>query len=319
MLAEEGGRTGNATESRAVAAGEITAPSLVARDVHKLCITPSDAHVSERASECGARSVWESCGTMIARLDRQVGGNDDEESRVKIHPNDCPGLPERSGAEISRRARANSTNGRASVQLTRTKRVFTLRSLLLGEGNLLGAGGRGRGRRVREQSADSRPRDEMRATARTECMTRRRGSGGGGPRGPLSGLSTHLRRRYTSNYLFPRAPSGWPSPSLLPPSRSRSRSRFPPCLAHTPALSHGWSSSLRLLSRPLPPSKSPLFIANGFRIMMPWVAPRPYSNTSCFLVRANLVPSPPTSSRARARTLFRPSRCRCAGLLLPAA
>jgi len=68
MLAEEGGRTGNATESRAVAAGEITAPSLVARDVHKLCITPSDAHVSERAGrsvsvgvvrdhDCTARSA----------------------------------------------------------------------------------------------------------------------------------------------------------------------------------------------------------------------------------------------------------------------
>lgn len=31
----------------ALAAGEITAPSLLARDVHKLCITASGAHMSE--------------------------------------------------------------------------------------------------------------------------------------------------------------------------------------------------------------------------------------------------------------------------------
>lgn len=38
---------GQVTPPRAaVAAGEITAPSLLARDVHKLCITPSGAHVN---------------------------------------------------------------------------------------------------------------------------------------------------------------------------------------------------------------------------------------------------------------------------------
>lgn len=39
---------GQVTPPRAaLAAGEITAPSLLARDVHKLCITASGAHVSE--------------------------------------------------------------------------------------------------------------------------------------------------------------------------------------------------------------------------------------------------------------------------------
>lgn len=39
---------GQVTPPRAaVAAGEITAPSLLARDVHKLCITPSGAHANE--------------------------------------------------------------------------------------------------------------------------------------------------------------------------------------------------------------------------------------------------------------------------------
>lgn len=39
---------GQVTPPRAaVAAGEITAPSLLARDVHKLCITPSGAHTNE--------------------------------------------------------------------------------------------------------------------------------------------------------------------------------------------------------------------------------------------------------------------------------
>jgi len=156
----------------------------------------------------------------------------------------------------------------------------------------------------------------MRATARTECMTPRRGDGGGcGPRGPLSGLSTHLRRRYTSNYLFPRAPSGWPSP---PPSRSR----FPPCLALAPRRYRSARRRRRCVSSSpaLPPSKSPLFIANGFRIMMPWVAAGPYSNTSCFLVRANLVPSPParfpSKLLAGARAPFRPSPAPARGVVI---
>jgi len=66
---------------------------------------------------------------------------------------------------------------------------------------------------------------------------------------------------------------------------------------------------------PSPRSKSPLFIANGFRIMMPWVAAGPYSNTSCFLVRTNSVPSPPSpscSARALARPLA-PSRAGARG------
>lgn len=54
---EEGGRTGNATESRALAAGEITAPSLLARDVHKLCITPSGAHVTYVLRTPGAETA----------------------------------------------------------------------------------------------------------------------------------------------------------------------------------------------------------------------------------------------------------------------
>lgn len=55
-----------------------------------------------------------------------------------------------------------------------------------------------------------------------------------------------------SNHLFPRIPSRWsPLPSPLP------------------ILTLLLDSSRCLSSPALPPSKSPLFIANGFRIMMP--------------------------------------------------
>lgn len=86
----------------------------------------------------------------------------------------------------------------------------------------------------------------MRAIARIECMTRRRG--GGGPRGPFSGVSIHLRRRYVEPPLSPY------SLSMVTP---------------LPILTLPLDSSRCLSSPASPPSKSPLFIANGFRIMMP--------------------------------------------------
>jgi len=48
----------------ALAAGEITAPSLLARDVHKLCITASGAHVSMREDIAIARKVGNATVTL---------------------------------------------------------------------------------------------------------------------------------------------------------------------------------------------------------------------------------------------------------------
>lgn len=68
-------------------------------------------------------------------------------------------------------------------------------------------------------------------------------------RGPLSGVSTHLRRRYVELPLSPCSLS-----MATPPGLSLLRYRV----------------ACRCLSSPASsPSKSPLFIANGFRIMMP--------------------------------------------------
>lgn len=63
---------GQVTPPRAaLAAGEITAPSLLARDVHKLCITASGAHVSEPRGKTH--------GIARARSPRSSGGG----SRVR--------------------------------------------------------------------------------------------------------------------------------------------------------------------------------------------------------------------------------------------
>jgi len=48
----------------ALASGEITAPSLLARDVHKLCITASGAHVSTREDIAIARKVRNATVTL---------------------------------------------------------------------------------------------------------------------------------------------------------------------------------------------------------------------------------------------------------------
>jgi len=104
----------------------------------------------------------------------------------------------------------------------------------------------------------------------------------------------------------PPPPAPGSHPVWLAPRRYRSaRRRRRRCVSSSPAL---------------PPSKSPLFIANGFRIMMPWVAAGPYSNTSCFLVRANLVPSPParfpSKLLAGARAPFRRSPAPARGVVI---
>lgn len=60
---------GQVTPPRAaLAAGEITAPSLLARDVHKLCITTSGAHVNEPRENARSRDR--------DRTNKEVGGDD---------------------------------------------------------------------------------------------------------------------------------------------------------------------------------------------------------------------------------------------------
>lgn len=102
-----------------------------------------------------------------------------------------------------------------------------------------------------------------------DSKTRRR------PRSPLSGVSTHLRRRYVELPLSPCSLS-----IATPPPRAFLRSYR--CARDVS----------RLPPRVTPVSKSPLFIANGFRIMMPgWLRdpiqiPRVSSSTR--------FPSPPS-------------------------
>lgn len=56
---------GQVTPPRAaLAAGEITAPSLLARDVHKLCITASGAHVSEPRENTESRNCDRTIGKV---------------------------------------------------------------------------------------------------------------------------------------------------------------------------------------------------------------------------------------------------------------
>lgn len=137
----------------------------------------------------------------------------------------------------------------------------------------------------------------MRAIVRIECMTRRRGGGPPFPlRGPLSGVSTHLRRRYVELPLSPCSLS-----MATPPGLSLLRYRV----------------ACRCLSSPAsPPSKSPLFIANGFRIMMPgWLRdpiqiPR-VSSSGPTRFLPHPLPRPPSLSSSPLPP--------CTGLLLPAA
>lgn len=56
---------GQVTPPRAaLAAGEITAPSLLARDVHKLCITGSGAHVSAPREKTPSRDCVRTIGKV---------------------------------------------------------------------------------------------------------------------------------------------------------------------------------------------------------------------------------------------------------------
>lgn len=108
----EGREGGQVTPPRAtVAAGEITAPSLLARDVHKLCITLSDAHTrkkflhrcpwTDRKSVAATRSV--AIGPSLSQLSNLPFSVEKRESssrcRVKtgLYPTDegsrTPNLP----------------------------------------------------------------------------------------------------------------------------------------------------------------------------------------------------------------------------------
>lgn len=141
------------------------------------------------------------------------------------------------------------------------------------------------------------PRDESHRSYRMHDSKTRRRRPPLSLRGPLSGVSTHLRRRYVELPL---------SPCFL-------------SMATPPALSFlRYRVACRCLSSPRasPPSKSPLFIANGFRIMMPgWLRdpiqiPRVSSSGP-----TRFLPRPPPRFLPLSPSPLPP----CTGLLLPAA